>query len=458
MTDFWDAADQCETGEYMKEADFDRRVSLLANQLVKKHGIKYEPLQVIPSDDGLADRLYQAGVELFLELGVYCKDTGRIIKFTTEQLDWALKHAATSVTYGQGPDLRTMTHRTVEDSKPPFCFNTPVGCSVAEERFVAMVQSYAQEPLSDTFSSAFSLTVHGRPIKSGTPQEIEAAIWNVIKLREAAHAAGRPLIGIHNLVSNAEQADGTIAAVQAEFGAQPNDGLAIAAMAEMKVDYERMKKVPFLLQKGLNKYGLYGPIMGGYAGGPEATAVVHVAHHFLGLMVFQVQWHDGFPLHLMQGCNSTRDLLWLISITGQAIARNTHLLIAVSPFTAAGPCTEMVVHELAATTLAAVVSGLHLNPAAVARNKHPERSSGMEARISSEIGHGVARRGIVRAQANEVVNKILSEYESNIAEAPLGKRFDECYHLESVRPTQEYLDIYDRGREKLMRHGLDVWQ
>jgi methylamine--corrinoid protein Co-methyltransferase len=195
--------------------------------------------------------------------------------------------------------------------------------------------------------------------------------------------------------------------------------------------------------------------MGGYAGGPEATAVVHVAHHFLGLMIFQVQWHDGFPLHLMQGCNSTRDLLWLISITGQAIARNSHLLIGVSPFTAAGPCTDMVIYELAATVLAAVVSGLHLNPAAVARNKHPERSSGMEARISSETGHLIARQGLYRVQANETVKMILNEYESNFADAPRGKRLDECYNLETVRPTQEYLDIYDRCKDKLHGFGLD---
>jgi methylamine--corrinoid protein Co-methyltransferase len=455
MIDFWDAADQCETGEYMKEAEFDRKVAPLAHSIVKKYDIRFDPEQVIPSDDDLADRMFQAGVELFLELGVYCKDTGRIIRFSRDELEWALKNAPTRVTYGEGPDQRTMTHRTVEDRTPPFCCNTPVGCSVAEERFVAMVQSYAQEPLSDTFSSAFSLTVHGRPIKSGTPQEIEAAIWNVIKLREAARAAGRPLIGIHNLVSNAERADGIIAAVQPEFGVRPNDGLAVAAMAEMKVDYERMKKIPFLLQGGYNKYGLYGPIMGGYAGGPEATAVVHVAHHFLGLTVFQVQWHDGFPLHLMQGCNSTRDLLWLISVTGQAIARNSHLLIGVSPFTAAGPCTEMVVYELAATVLAGVVSGLHLNPAAIARNKLPERSSGMEARISAETGHLAARQGITRARANDVVKKILGEYEAAIATAPEGKRFDECYDLDTVRPTREYLDLYDRCKEKLGRFGLD---
>jgi methylamine--corrinoid protein Co-methyltransferase len=223
----------------------------------------------------------------------------------------------------------------------------------------------------------------------------------------------------------------------------------------MKVDYERMKKVVFLNHKGLNKYGLYGPIMGGYAGGPEATAIVHLAHHFLGLMVFEVQWHDGFPLHLMQGCNSTRDLLWLISVTGQALSRNTHLLIGANAFTAAGPCTEMVVHEIAAFVLAATVSGFHLNLVAVARNKLPERSSGMEARIGAETAHLIARQGVTRKQANAIVQKILGEYESKIPDAPEGKRFDECYNLETVKPTQEYLDIYERAKEKLSRFGLD---
>jgi methylamine--corrinoid protein Co-methyltransferase len=452
---FWDVYKRSETGPFIKEQEFDRQVGTVANQLVQKHGIRFDREQVIPSDDGLADKVYQAALELFLELGIYCRDTSRLIQFSPEEVQWALKHAPTTVTYGQGPDTRIMRHRRVEDSLPPFCLNTPVGCTVAEERFVAMVQSYAQEPLSDTFSSAFSQTVGGRPIKSGTPQEVEAAIWNVVKLREAARAAGRPLIGIHNLISNAEKTDATLAAIQEEFGAHPNDGLAVAAIAEMKADYERMKKVVFLDQKGYNRYGLYGPIMGGYAGGPEATAIVHVAHHFLGLLAFGAQWHDGFPLHLMQGCNSTRDLLWLISVTGQALARNTHLLIGVSPFTAAGPCTEMVVQEIAATVLAATVSGLHLNLVAVARNKLPERSSGMEARIGAETGHLIAAQGITRKAANEIVKRILEEYESSIPEAPQGKRFDECYDLQTVRPTQEYLDVYDRCKEQLTKFGLE---
>jgi methylamine--corrinoid protein Co-methyltransferase len=455
MISFWDVIGRSETGPLVEEKQFNWRIFELANQLVEKHGIRYDPEQIVPADDGLADRLYQAGLDLFLELGVYCRDTGRLMKFTRDEVEWAVRHAPSSITYGQGRDVAVMRHRGVEDPEPPFCFMTPVGTPVAEERFVPMVQSYAQEPLADTFSSAFSQTVHGRPIKAGTPQEVEAAIWNVVKLREAARAAGRPQIGIHNLISNAEATDATLAAMQSAFGAQPNDGLCIAAIAELKVDYERIKKVVCLRQTGHHKYGLYGPLVGGYAGGVEATAVVHVAYHFLGVLILEAQWHCGFPLHIHHTCNTTRRLLWLCSTTAQALSRNSHLLNTVNTFAAAGPCTEMVVYEIVANAVASTVSGAHLDLVAVARNREPERATGMEARIGGEAAHLAAQIGMTRQEANELVKRILVEYEGQLDQAPIGKRFDECYDLSSVQPTQEYLNLYERCKEKLTEFGLD---
>jgi methylamine--corrinoid protein Co-methyltransferase len=342
-----------------------------------------------------------------------------------------------------------MTARSVEDPRPPFITMTPVGTPVAEERFVAMVQSYAQEPLAQTFSSAFSQTINGRPIKATTPRETEAAIWNVIKLREAARAAGRPQIGIHNLVTNAERTDATLAAMQPDFGVLPNDGLGIAAISELKVDYERIKKVVFLRHSGHNKYGLYGPLLGGFAGGTETTAIVHVAHHFLGLLIYEAQWHCGFPLHLHHGCNSTRELLWLIAATSQALSRNTHMPISVSPFSAAGPCTDMVIYEMTAISIAAAVSGANLLACAPARNRHPERATGMEARICAEAGHVAARQRLTRTRANTIVAALLDRYEANLGDAPLGQRLDQCYDLTTLQPTAEYLDLYRKCQSRI---------
>jgi methylamine--corrinoid protein Co-methyltransferase len=78
----------------------------------------------------------------------------------------------------------------------------------------------------------------------------------------------------------------------------------------------------------------------------------------------------------------------------------------------------------------------------------------MEARMGAETGHLAARQGITREQANDIVKQILSEYEAQIIDAPIGKRFDECYNLETVQPTQEYLDLYEKCKEKLNGFGL----
>jgi methylamine--corrinoid protein Co-methyltransferase len=101
------------------------------------------------------------------------------------------------------------------------------------------------------------------------------------------------------------------------------------------------------------------------------------------------------------------------------------------------------------------VSGADLNLVAVAGNRHPERATGMEARIGAEAGHLVARQGVTRRDTNEMVKEILPRYESRMADPPLGKRFDECYDLETLQPTPEYLDLYGQCRETLRGIGLD---
>jgi len=49
----------------------------------------------------------------------------------------------------------------------------------------------------------------------------------------------------------------------------------------------------------------------------------------------------------------------------------------------------------------------------------------------------------------------LIQYEHKFGDPPLGKRFDECYDLDTIQPTQEYLDLYEQIKEKLTKFGLD---
>ena len=62
---------------------------------------------------------------------------------------------------------------------------------------------------------------------------------------------------------------------------------------------------------------------------------------------------------------------------------------------------------------------------------------------------------MTRKDANTLVKKLLSKYEDGINDAPLGKKFSECYDLEKVIPTQEYLDLYDEVKKEASSYGLD---
>ena len=160
--------------------------------------------------------------------------------------------------------------------------------------------------------------------------------------------------------------------------------------------------------------------------------------------VFEAEYHITFPLDIHQVCNTTRQMLWLVSAAHQALARNTHLLHFASSFIAAGPCTEMACYELIAYGIMATVSGANINTSSSARNKYPERCTGMEGRICAEAAHAANRMGLDRKEANELVKKILLKYEHQIPEAPIGKKFSECYDLDRVEPTQEYVDLYEK--------------
>ena len=114
----------------------------------------------------------------------------------------------------------------------------------------------------------------------------------------------------------------------------------------------------------------------------------------------------------------------------------------------------MVLYEAAAHGLASVVSGANLWEMAVARNKHKNRATPMEAKMACEVGCGAAEAGIKRSEANQLVKKIVSKYEKRIAEAPLGKTFQECYDVKRIAPTKEYAELYGTVKRELLDLGV----
>jgi methylamine--corrinoid protein Co-methyltransferase len=79
----------------------------------------------------------------------------------------------------------------------------------------------------------------------------------------------------------------------------------------------------------------------------------------------------------------------------------------------------------------------------------------MEPRIHAEVGHVTARSGLTRKDASKAVRALLELYERDIPNAPMGKSFRECYDIDTIKPKDEYLTLWDSGKKKLADLGLD---
>ena len=65
--------------------------------------------------------------------------------------------------------------------------------------------------------------------------------------------------------------------------------------------------------------------------------------------------------------------------------------------------------------------------------------------------------GMETAKVNEILDNLVALYEKNYKTAPKGKSFAECYDVQKLAPTQEYLDVYDEAVKILTDLGLDYW-
>jgi len=445
--------DRIEAGPICTERDFDLKIlAPKIKELTKEYDIRYDPENPVPAEDSLADAVFNAAVDLYLESGTLCLSTGRRIFFDDAEVKEALRDAPSRLAFGEGRDTRVMTNRHIGDKSPPFCFNSG-GCSTSEDMYVKVIQSIVQNPLADTASGGLGLdTIYGIKPKAESPMEILASMWNLILIKEAARRAGRPKIGFHNIHGTGLTDASFIAAYRPEYGVGSGDGVAIASLAELKTDYNTLNKAVYFLQFDTHLGNIYVPLFGGYAGGAEGTAIVTLAHHLQGLLVHQAEYSNFAPLHLRYSCSTTRETLWVASIVGQALSRNTHLLTACEAITAAGPCTEMVLLEIAAMSTVGTTSGININNASAAKSQHLDRNTGMESKFGSEIGHAAA--DMSRNDANELAGRLLREYEDKIEDPPLGDTFQECYDLRTVRPSKEYSDLHDKTKKKLEDLGL----
>ena len=114
---YHDIMDRARSGPYITEEDWDlQKVALTTRQLVKKYNLTWNPDEIVTDDPGLADTVFEAGLELARNIGAYSRTTERIIEFDPEELEEGLRRMPQTLVMGEGKDARTLYARKIMDA------------------------------------------------------------------------------------------------------------------------------------------------------------------------------------------------------------------------------------------------------------------------------------------------------------------------------------------------------
>ncbi|MEM0285764.1 MAG: monomethylamine:corrinoid methyltransferase [Candidatus Methanomethylicaceae archaeon] len=445
MISIWEVLDRAETGQYMEERDFDIKiVAKKCRELVKEYDIKFNPNEIITTDDSMADDVFEAGFKLALETGIYCINTKRIIKFDESEIKEGIETAPHEIIVGEGRDARILYARGIEDRRRPIICGGQAGATIPEEWYVPMAMSYMKEPLIDMINHGGIAIVEGRKVRTHSPLEIQATRRELSMLKEAAARSGRPGIGLIAGESSVSVLGDL--AIASEKYMKTCDSHLVALLNELKTDYDRLAKAVNFTEYGAYNVTLVDPIIGGYAGGPEGVAICFIASFLLGRLLYKSEYHVCHPIHFRYVSTSAIECLWNLNIVGQAMARNAKFIIMGDVWTSAGAGSEMIFYEITANTITNVVTGTHPLGVSATNGKYPH-ASGLETKFMAEVA--IAATKLNRSNANEIVTKLSKEYKDKMNNPDIGKPFPELYDIRKVIPNPEWMALYKEMKKKI---------
>ena len=181
------------TGPRVDEKEWDEKLTgETARKLKEKYKLQFDRSKIIPTDNDLCDRLYQAGLEMLVTMGVYNINTHRVAKYTEEEILTAVAVAPDELTLGEGRDSRQLKARKFDDPRPPLNQGGPTGSPVSEEIFTATMEAYARESLVDSIVDGVMNTFNGYAPVPRQPYEYAASRMEAQQVRLAMQRAGRP--------------------------------------------------------------------------------------------------------------------------------------------------------------------------------------------------------------------------------------------------------------------------
>jgi methylamine--corrinoid protein Co-methyltransferase len=292
-------------------------------------------------------------------------------------------------------------------------------------------------------------------VRTGNPIEIVSTRRELHYLHEGLSRAGRPGMGMLAAQSSVSEL-GDLAAAQSRY-LRPCDSHLVPILNELKMDFRNISRAVNSLEYGMVNASLPCVIVGGLGGGPAGSAVVNVASFLIANLACLADYHILHPIHVRHVATSTRDVLWVISMVGQAFARSAPAIIVADIYPKSGTGTKELLYEVAANAIVNAVTGSHLEGCGSADGLLPN-CSGLEARWMAEVALASHKMQMSLKEANEWVLRLLPKYEYVFSQpgGNPGLPFDQVYDLTRVQPLDSWQQMYTEVKNEVREMGLKV--
>ena len=462
MINLFDILDRSYSGEKIEdEKQWDLRVWKKAVELAKKYGIKYDPMNAVVCDD-LADRCFEAAIQLLVEVGVFNVGTKRVVRFEEEEIRKGLSQLRDHIIMGDGRDRVILSRRRIEAFAPVKFMAGHLACTdaVAPKLYQAMAEVQSLDVI-EGFNFYGEHT--GRQME-GMVHETLGTKAILSTIRRSITRAGRPGMPILYYPVSPHPA-AMIAAFDPEHGLRKTDAMEITPLPELKIESNLLA-----VAVAASEYGAFicsddTSILHGFGGGPDENAIIGLAQSLQTYITYRVDFKflaQGISVDATTGVWGESG--WVRNMTVVALSRNIGSPIFSAFGTAAEPGNEYRWFELAVRTVSASACGAHIAVCRPTRPMRPNLLTPLEIEWCSEIAKAVVRSKISREEANRITRENFAPRVKPIYVTPAkdraallkGKPFEELYDLNTLKPKKEYLESYRAARKEIASFGLKL--
>ena len=453
---FLELCQRGQTGPKVEKNDWDLDYVIdTVMELNDEYEFSWDKQVIIPEDEQLFKDMFEASKKLIQEIGMYNLSTQRVISFTEEEIEEGIKNMKTSLVMGEGKDAVTLVARKVEDEREPIIWAGNPGCPTPERLFLPIVQSVAKEPLVDLLTCGSLVDVDGYPVRNADVTEIFAVRRELQYLHQALKEVGREGMGLLAAESAVTEI-GDLAATY-ERALRPCDSHLVATFNELMIDNGNLLRAASSFDYGMKNASLACAMVGGLGGDAPGATMVMMASILAANLICNADYHLCHPIHIADTATTARGCLWLQAVLCQTFATQAPAIIVCDLWPASGAMTKELLYEVAANTIVVTVCGGHLEGIGSANGNAPH-GTGLEIRLMAEVSKAVVKQHMTRAQANEIVLKLLDKYEYVFQKegGNMGVPFDEAYDMETITPLPAWQQMYEEVKAELIEMGLQM--